>query len=287
MSNLKPKKRVPAWAGQFYPLHPQRLSASIESYLGNAQPFENTGDIVGLIAPHAGYEYSGRVAAAGYRQIQGLDVSTVVVLAPSHVEIFPGVSIYNGEAYLTPLGSVAVDQEIARAITERSSSIYVSESGHRTNSDRAEHSLEVQLPFLQSVLKPGFKIVPMVIHDFDAHICENVGHAIVRSLPEKALIVASSDLYHGYSYDECIETDERTLAAIEKADPVSFIDGIHAGLFQACGAGPIAVLMEASRQLSADRVTIAARTNSADVTGIRSGWKVGYASVLFSRQSRD
>jgi len=282
MANVKSKKRAPVWAGQFYPLHPERLTTAIGSYLATAHLLPQLGRIVGLISPHAGYEYSGRVAASGYRQIQGGDFSTVVLLAPSHAEIFPGVSIYNGDAYLTPLGSVPVDQQVAKEISSRSSLIYLSELGHRTILERAEHSLEVQLPFLQVVLKSEFKIVPMVIHDFDEHICENVAAAIVAALPEKSLIIASSDLYHGYSYDEAVQSDERTLASIEKGDPAAFIEGIQSGSTMACGAGPIAVLMAACRQLGADRISILARTNSSDVTGIRSGRKVGYASVLFS-----
>ncbi len=170
------------------------MTTAIGSYLATAHLLPQLGRIVGKISPHAGYEYSGRSSGIRVCQIQGGDFSTVVLLAPSHAEIFPGVSIYNGDAYLTPLGSAPVDLQVAKEIIVSVVLSSTFELGHRTILERAEHSLEVQLPFLQVVLKSEFKIVPMVIHDFDELICENVAAASSQRCREKSLIIASSDL---------------------------------------------------------------------------------------------
>jgi len=278
------KIRKSAWDGTFYPAEPDKLEKKIKGFLQKVKPVNIPSRIIGLIAPHAGFEYSGLTAAAAYRQIQDKDYNKVILLAPSHTEIFDGISIYNGEYYETPFGLIKVDQELAKAICAKSSSINLSNAGHNTSGNRAEHSLEVHLPFLQKALKNEFEIVPMVFHDFSWKNCKTLGDAVADVLEggDKALIVASSDLYHGYSYEDCVSQDDKTIKAIEVFDPENFCKGVHLSRYQACGAGPIAAMQVAAKNMGAKQVKVISRTNSADVTGMRSGWTVGYVSAVIT-----
>ncbi len=276
------KIRKPAWAGQFYPEHPGHLTDTLQRYLDQASVIETLDPVVAIIAPHAGYPYSGPTAAQAYKQLEGKSYRNVIVLAPSHAESFPGASVFDGDAYETPLGRITVNQEIASRLTEGSDDLYLSEMGHHTRGHRAEHSLEVQLPFLQMVLEPDFDIVPTVIHDYRLETLQAIGTRLARVLDDNTLIIASSDLYHGYSYEDCRQMDSRTLAAIEAFDPESFVQGIADGSFQACGAGPIAALMVAVREKWTPHVNIVSQTNSADASSIQGGWTVGYGAVVIS-----
>jgi AmmeMemoRadiSam system protein B len=181
---------------------------------------------------------------------------------------------------------VPVDKEAARAVAAAHGGIQLSGAGHGAKEGRAEHSLEVQIPFLQVALGHEFKVVPIVFHDFSVDNCRNLGHALAGLLDlDSTLLVASSDLYHGYSYEECTRTDDRTVECIEAMEVEEFCLGAAEGRYLACGAGPIGALLFAASEIGSARVTLAARTNSADVTGIRGGWTVGYASFCVSRAS--
>jgi len=279
-----PKIRKAAWDGTFYPADPEKLGKMIEDFWKKGRSLKIPSQIIGLIAPHAGYEYSGQTAAAAYLQIRGREYNKVIILAPSHTEIFDGVSVYAGEYYETPLGLVKVDTEMAKEICAKNSNIKLSDTGHRTFGNRAEHSLEVQLPFLQKVLKNKFEIVPIVFHDYSWQNCNALGNAISDVLNgKKVLIVASSDLYHGYAYEDCIRIDTETLKGIEAFDPENFCKVFHAAKYQACGAGTITALQVAAKNMGAKEVKVIVRTNSADVTGIKAGWTVGYASAVITK----
>ncbi len=266
--------RDPAVAGAFYPAERGALRKLVSQFLEKAEPAGIDGDILALVSPHAGYVYSGQVAAAAYRQVQGQKYDAVIVIAPSHAEYFSGVSVYDRGGYQTPLGLVPVDDQLARAIVQQNPLIQSSDAGHRS-----EHSLEVQLPFLQECI-PDLKIVPVVMADRPYPLCERLARAITGATAgKKILIVASSDLYHGNSYRQCVEADTRTLEAIEAFDPQAFCLGLSKETYQACGGGPIAVALLAARERGADRARVIARTNSNDVMGERSGYCVGYAAV--------
>ncbi|MBN2412765.1 AmmeMemoRadiSam system protein B [candidate division KSB1 bacterium] len=282
MKNSKIRKA--AWDGTFYPADPEKLVKMIDGFWKKESSINIASRIIGLIAPHAGYEYSGQTAAAAYRQIEDKEYDKVIILAPSHTEIFNGVSIFNGEYYETPLGLIKVDQELAKALCAKNSLIKLSDAGHRTFGNRAEHSLEVHLPFLQKALKNDFELVPIVFHDYRWENCKALGNAISEVLNGKytALIVASSDLYHGYSYEDCIRIDSETVKGIEAFEPENFCAGFHMSRYQACGAGPITAMQVAAREMGAKEVKIIARTNSADITGIKSGWTVGYVSAVIT-----
>jgi len=269
--------RRPMVAGQFYPDDPAMLRAQVDALLEETPIEDLDGEILGLVAPHAGYPYSGAVAAYAYRQVKGERFDVVVVLAPSHAERFVGTSVYTGKGYETPLGVVPVNGELADRIVSAGDPIQASTAGHRT-----EHALEVQLPFLQRTLE-DLAIVPIVMGGISVEMCRALADAVVSATEGmRVLIVASSDLYHGYSYRECLETDRRTLEAIERFDPEDLCRGMMRQ-YQACGGGPIAAALFASRAMGADRAQVVSRTNSNDVTGMRDGYVVGYAAVAICR----
>lgn len=280
--------RPPAVAGQFYPASPVELKLQVEDMLARAPDAEVEGEVRGLIAPHAGYPYSGQTAAAAYRQVRGRAYDTVVVMAPSHREPCGGASIFPGEAYETPLGEVPVDREMAQALAGQAPELHLSMAGHRVSGApafagplRGEHAVEVQLPFLQVAL-PGLRILPIVTDSRALSDHRRLADALVRAAEGKdVLLVASSDLYHGHSYEACVDSDAATLGEIESFDPERFCRSLETGRVQACGGGPITALMLAARRLGADRARVVERTNSSDATGRRGDYVVGYGSVLF------
>lgn len=278
------KVRQPAWAGAFYPGSASELKNMVMTLLDQAPEIQPAGRLLGLIVPHAGYIYSGATAAVAYKQLRSLAVQTVVLLAPSHAVLVEGVSVYDGEYYATPLGRVPVDTELAQRLVVQSPRFHLSEKGHSAAGGRAEHSLEVQLPFLQLALASSFQIVPIVFHDYRQSVCQELGTALAQLWQEGVLLVASSDLYHGYSYKSCTSSDERTLQAIQALDVERFCQGIETELYQACGAGPIAALLHACSRHGANHVQILHHTSSADVTGQKGDWTVGYASLSVSRR---
>jgi len=151
--------RKPAVAGLFYPADPQKLESEIKQHLKNSIPSFIPSKVFGLVSPHAGYVYSGSSAAYGFNTLQNKKFKTVIIISPSHKEYFPGVSIYNGDAYETPLGEIPIDQEISDLLVDNKANIFRGINGHRD-----EHAIEVQLPFLQYVLE-DFSIVPIVMGD--------------------------------------------------------------------------------------------------------------------------
>ena len=270
-------------AGSWYPGEPDALRRQVDRFLDLAPEEEVRGEVVALIAPHAGYAYSGPTAAVAYRQVRGRSYDAVVVLAPSHREPFRGASVYAGGSYRTPLGLVSVDSGLADAIVSGGGSdVHAGLAGHRVSPGGAgEHSLEIQLPFLQRVL-PEVPIVPIVVGAHDLGACRRIAEAIASAAEgRRVLIVASSDLYHGYSRKACVDTDARTLGLVRAMDETSLYGCFEDGKCQACGDGPILIALMAARSLGADRAEILARTNSSDVTGETGGWVVGYGAVAF------
>jgi AmmeMemoRadiSam system protein B/AmmeMemoRadiSam system protein A len=280
---IDPKNvRKPAVAGAFYPADPEVLRKQVDGFLARAESQKVDGQIVALISPHAGYPYSGQIAGTAFKQVQGNTYDAVIVIAPSHSEYFDGVSVLDRGGYETPLGVLPVEEATARAIVQGDEIVKASLAGHR-----GEHSLEVQLPFLQAALVDP-KIVPIVMADRSQDTCERLARALSEAVRGKnVLIVASSDLYHGYSYEECVAADTRTLEVIEAYDPGKLCNGLAKETYQACGGGPIAVALLVARNLGADRAKVIARTNSNDVMGERSGYCVGYAAVAIYKSTTD
>ncbi len=265
--------RPPVVANAFYPGDPVKLDSEIESLIKRSETIDFNGRIKALVSPHAGYMYSGLVAAVGYKLLIGHRYSVVAVISPSHMEYFPGVTVFNGKAYKTPLGLVPVATELADALIEQSDHIISSWAGHRN-----EHALEVQLPFIQKVLQ-DFSIIPIVIGEQDYETCKLLGDALTKVLAnESSLIVASSDFSHNHSYREAINIDCNARELIESYDEVRLMDALNNGTCEACGGGPIVAAMVASKNAGANKAKVLIYKNSGDVTGEHST-VVGYLSA--------
>jgi len=269
--------REPAVAGAFYPDNPDVLSRDLKRYLENAKKEKLEGEIVALISPHAGYMYSGQVAAYAYKLLEGMTFDSVVVVAPSHRALFTGASIYDRGGFRTPLGIVPVDVELSKKMMGQRKEIQFLPEAHSQ-----EHSLEVQIPFLQVVLK-SFKLVPIVMEPYWSwETCQYLASAIAEGAKgKKVLLIASSDLSHFHSYDKAVNLDRIVLSYIDRFDPEGLNRDLKGERCEACGGGPVVTIMLAAKMLGANRGRVLKYANSGDVTGDRSR-VVGYgAGVLY------
>ena len=276
--------RPAAVAGSFYPADPAALTKMVDGFLAKATPPPLTG-VVALVAPHAGYEYAGQVAAYSYALLKGRKFDRVVVISPSHYESFGFASVYDGAAYTTPLGQVPVDRAFAAKLAGMSKLIKLSGLGHTPTRDKPEHALEDQLPFLQRVLGQ-FQLVPIVIGDQSYETCRALGLALAKLIPgSNTLIVASSDLSHFHPYNDAVRIDHKTLKAIEEWDYLSMARNFEpsVNVWEACGGYPIIAAMIASERLGASQAKVLDYANSGDVPA-PVGDKarvVGYGAVAF------
>lgn len=271
--------REPAVAGSFYPNDPVVLKKQIKGFFNNVPEEKIEGKITALISPHAGYMYSGQVAAFGYKLLEDSDFSKVIVIAPSHRAHFHGASVYNKIGYKTPLGTVPVDRDLCNRIIAQDKMISYYPEAHTQ-----EHSLEVQIPFLQIVLKE-FRLVPIVMGSQDFNTCRVLGEAIVKAIKdERVLIVASSDLSHFHRYDKAVSLDRIVLDHIDKLDAGGLEQDLKDGRCEACGGGPMVTAMLIAEKLGANKAKVLKYANSGDVTGDKSG-VVGYvAAVLYENK---
>ncbi len=261
-------------AGSFYPDNPVILKKQINTFLDNSKS-PSINNIKSIICPHAGYIYSGQVAAYSYKLIAGKEFGRIIIIALSHSEYFNFVSIYDGSAYRTPLGKVEVDHETCQLLSKKSKNIKLSSQGHLE-----EHSLEVQLPFLQEVLKE-FKIVPVIIGQQNKENISELGNSI-GDLPDtsKTLIIASTDLSHYHPYQEAVELDKTVETLINDFNLEGLMQKFLSNNAEMCGGGPVIASMIASQKLGADKSKILKYQNSGDVSGDRSA-VVGYLSAVF------
>ncbi|MEW6670601.1 MAG: AmmeMemoRadiSam system protein B [Thermodesulfobacteriota bacterium] len=265
-------------AGSWYPADPVILRGKIEGFLRQAvlEPFD--GKPVALIAPHAGYQYSGQVAAHAYRLLQSQKFKTVIVVAPSHYARFRGVSVYDQGGYRTPLGTVPLDRELIAELKRKDPSIrYVAEAHQK------EHALEIQLPFLQVVL-PNFKLVPLIMGDQDLSVCRKLAETLADLARNKpVLMAASTDLSHFHSYAEAQKLDNRVADHVRRMDVEGLASDLAGGRCEACGGGPLLAVLTAARLLGADQCEVLKALNSGDVTGDRSR-VVGYMAAACRQQ---
>jgi AmmeMemoRadiSam system protein B len=260
-------------AGYFYPAEKDKLQKDIALMLQVAKPEKSFNKIFGIISPHAGYVYSGKTAAYAYNLLKSKNYKTVIVISPSHSEFFPGVSIYDGDAYETPLGLVEIDQAVTDKLVENSKTIFRGIQGHRK-----EHALEVQIPFLQSVLT-GFKIVPIVMGDQSKNFVDELAQKISEVTDERTLVVASSDMSHFYAANEADRLDSVVAKRINEFDFENLLKDLDNHNCEACGGGPITVMLKAASLKSINKSFVLNRSNSGDVTGDKSE-VVGYLSAV-------
>jgi AmmeMemoRadiSam system protein B len=258
------RTRPPAVAGMFYTGDPERLAGEVASMLAEARPAAMTPKA--LIVPHAGHVYSGPIAASAYALLAPLAsrIRRVVLFGPAHRVAVRGLALPDVEAFATPLGTVLLDAEAMRA-ARALPQVVVSDAAHA-----AEHSLEVQLPFLQGVLD-NFRLVPFVVGDTSGHEVAEVIDLLWGGA--ETLIVISSDLSHYLPYADARQTDRATADSIARLDPLTEFD-------QACGALPINGLIEVARRKRLHPTLLDLR-NSGDTAGDRSR-VVGYAAFAFT-----
>jgi len=277
--------RQPAVAGSWYSDNPAELRAQLEGYMVDLEDYKLP-DIRGIVCPHAGYIYSGPVAAYAYRQLQNRKYDDVIVVAPSHVEAFLFASVYGRGAYETPLGLIPVDVELAKAIASGGDLVKISDRGHRQEHlGRQEHALEIQLPFLQMVLG-NFKLVPIIMGDQSPQVVHELADAIVRAVKGKnVLLVASSDLSHFHTYEEANTIDQGLVDRVANYDYSGLLNDLMNHKVEACGGGPICTVMEACQKLGAGKVKVLQHANSGDTPYGDNYQVVGYLAAAFYSNS--
>jgi hypothetical protein len=240
---------------------------------------------IALVSPHAGYVYSGHVAAAAFKQAEGTSYNAVIVLGTNHTDpLGQGLALWPAGAFATPLGNVPIDQELAQALLD---------ADHRLTAQRGphlrEHSIEVQLPFLQRV-QPGHSFVPIVVCDPSLENCQALAAALVKVLANRqVLIIASSDLSHYPAYAEAVRVDRACLDAVLSLDPLALDAAIEQAMDQRipnlhtcmCGEGPVKTLMLYARMVGA-QADLVKYANSGDVSIGDKHQVVGYGAVRFA-----
>lgn len=265
-------------AGSWYPGNPGTLRQEIAGYLERAEPHPSRGTLVGLVVPHAGYMYSGGVAAHAYRQLTDSGFDRVLIVAPSHRARFPTSTIYDLGGFRTPLGLVPLDRELVQAFLE-----HPQVTGYFPPAEDQEHSLEIQLPFLQVVLG-DFKLVPIIMGNQSFEHCKDIAELIGKLCEGRnVLLIASSDLSHYHSYREAKRLDDIVIGKVTAFDFQGLSRDLQNGSSEACGGGPIVAVMLAARKLGATASRLLHYANSGDVTGDHSG-VVGYMAAAFYRE---
>ena len=279
--------RKAAVAGFFYPRGAKELTREIDSMMEAARNPETPpgASVRVLVSPHAGYRYSGRVAAHGFRLVRGYEVHTVVVISPSHAEYFGYSSVYDGAGYETPLGIAATSEEYRDRLASVNELVIKSAHGHeQSHLPRQEHALEVQIPFLQRALS-SFGLVAVVMGDQNWDKCAALGEALAPLAADPGvLIVASTDLSHFYSAREANRLDGEFRDVLLTMDARALYDTVQSGRGEACGAGPVIASLLATESLAGRACTALSQQNSGDVSGDYSS-VVGYLSaVVTARQ---
>ena len=277
VSDVRPSPIAGAW----YSADSQLLSRQLEQLIDHATIPDLPGQVLGLIAPHAGYRYSGRTAAHAYKAVRGQHFDLVVVLSPLH-DFHPAPFLTSAhKAYATPLGKVEVDSEAVSFLHQ-----HINESEHiglfPIANDR-EHSLEIELPFLQIALSGSFQLLPVMIRSLSAPMLRALGQAVAKLAESKTLLlVASTDLSHFNDVKTAQGLDTEMLHQMETLDPNGVLETERRGSGYACGAGAVAAMLWASLSLGADRARILHYSTSADETGDRSS-VVGYGAVAICK----
>jgi len=265
-------------AGLFYPGEEDELRRGVKLLLETNIPRKHYNNVVGIISPHAGYIYSGRSAAYAYNVLKNdVQFETVIIISPSHREYFQGVSIYNGDAYQTPLGVTPINKTIAEKIIENGNYIYFGNEGHG-----AEHALEVQLPFLQ-MIQDDFSIVPIVIGDQNRKYVDDLAHSLSKTIGENIVVVVSSDLSHFHEKSKADQLDSIVEEHINNYEYEELMEDLDANRCEACGGGGIVALMKAASLQAKSKARVISYTDSSDVSGDTSS-VVGYLSAVIYRE---
>jgi AmmeMemoRadiSam system protein B len=267
--------RRAAVAGSWYPGRPAVLTAEVDRYLSAVPETPRAGSVIGLVAPHAGLVYSGPVAAWAYRAVEGAAYDVAVIVGPSHRAGFDGVAVYPRGAFDTPLGEIPIAEDVAAAILAATPVAREDMAVHG-----AEHSLEMQLPFLRRA-RPGTPVVPLMMGYQSAETVLALGDALATALAgRRALLIASSDLSHYLDARVAAAVDRQVLDCVERFDPDRLMAALGARPDHACGGGPILSVMLATRALGARGGRVLRYADSGDVSGDKKA-VVGYMAAAF------
>ena len=275
--------RTPAVAGMFYPKTIQELKSSIKNCFlhkygpGKLPPSTQDKKIIGAICPHAGYEYSGPIAADSYYAVSSQKPDLIIIIGPNHWGIGLDVALMKEGMWRTPIGDIEVDTESAIEINKVSKSIEFDFFSHTR-----DHCLEVQIPMLQEIFSHKFKILPIILIDQNRNTAIEIGKAVATiAKTRKTLIIGSSDFTHYEPNDFAHEQDKSLIDAIVNLNIDKFYSTLQEKQISACGYGAIASTMIACKELGATKGTLIKYATSGDITGNKSS-VVGYASIVFS-----
>jgi AmmeMemoRadiSam system protein B len=253
-------------AGLWYEGDPKVLIRNLDEYLNRAHLPELHGEVLGVIAPHAGHRYSGPVAGYAFAALRGRTPDLVAVLSPFHNFHNAPLLTAAHDAYATPLGAIPIDRAAVDALDEA----LKPELGFGLTriANDPEHSLEIELPFLQRALASKWKLLPVMVRAQEAQVSRSLGKAIARVLQGRnAVLVASTDLSHYYNQQTALALDRAMLAQIESFDPEGAFDTERSSKGFACGLGALTAVLWAARELGADKVEVLRHATSGDVTG--------------------
>jgi len=287
MMNALTNVRPSPIAGTWYSANPGQLRKTVQGYIDEAVnpdlPGAQTGrsaEVVALVVPHAGYIYSGGVAGHAFKTVKGRHFDCVCVLSPMH-QYYPQPLLTSAHtAYRTPLGEIPLAADKLALINDQ-----LTEKiglGLTPVPHDQEHSLEIELPFLQVALESDFTLVPIMMRDQSRHVAKALGEVLAEILTDECLLVASSDLSHFYTESQANQLDHRVLSALEDFSPEGLFDLKAQGQGQACGLAPIATTLWAAAGLGATDVTLLKYETSAATTGDASS-VVGYGAAAITR----
>lgn len=263
-------------AGTWYPKDPEVLANSIDAYLKEVQLLTLEGQVLGVIAPHAGHRYSGAVAAHAFATLRGLTPDLVVVISPFHNFDPHPLLTTKHQAYATPLGNIEVDQH---TLNELQSHLQIPITPIANDK---EHSLEIELPFLQRVLKNDFKLLPIMVRAQEETVAKQLGEALAKTIQNRnAILVASTDLSHFYDQQTAQKLDQEMLNRFTTLNPTTIFEAEQTGKGFACGHAAVATAQWAAKELGANNVQILKYATSGDVTGdFQSVVGYGAAAIL-------
>lgn len=268
------KVRNPVVAGTFYPLNPEKLKNLIKGFFGDNFKV-NTEKLIppmGVIVPHAGYIYSGETAAKAYKKVFEKGIAKrVFLLGPNHTGLGSKISIFTSGSWKTPLGRIKVDEKTAGKIL-KDLNIHNDEFSHLN-----EHSIEVQLPFLQYAMENDFEIIPICMMDQSLETTKNLGKILANIIEEGDLVIASSDMNHYESHEKTLLKDEKVIETLKKMNLEEMYDTIRRYNISMCGYGPVAVILS----LGFSDIEIIDHTTSGEKSGDYEA-VVGYLSAILS-----
>jgi MEMO1 family protein len=275
--SANPRVRPSPIAGQWYEGEPKALAKSVDAYINNAKLPELHGDVMGVVAPHAGHLYSGPVAGYSFAALRGRTPDLVAVLSPFHNFHSAPLLTSTYDAYETPLGEIPIDNASVQELDTLLKSMLG--FGLTRISHDPEHSLEIELPFLQRALASEWKLLPIMVRAVEPRVSQALGKALAKVLQGKnAIFVASTDLSHYYTQETALVFDKVMLSKVEAFDPLGAFEAERADKAYACGLGALTAVLWACKELGANEVKILHHATSGDVTGDYSG-VVGYGAA--------